>query len=66
MSHKVDSAMATWEKNGSASLGKKTAANLEIMRNNIQDKLSDINETWQTMVTAIRPQEAYYREQLGA
>ena len=34
---------------GSKSLGKKTAANLEIMRNDIQDKLSDINETWADM-----------------
>ena len=49
MSHKVDRAITTWEASGSASLGKKTALNLELMREVIQDRLNDINETWEDM-----------------
>ena len=49
MSQRVDKVIAAWEGNGSASLGKKTATNLEIMRDDIQEKLSDINETWADM-----------------
>ena len=49
MSQRVDKVIAAWEGNGSASLGKKTATNLEIMQDDIQEKLSDINETWADM-----------------
>ena len=48
MTQRVNRAITTWERNGRASLGKKTASNLEIIRN-IQGKLSDINETWAYM-----------------
>ena len=43
--------ITAWEtsSNGSISLGKKTSANLELLREDLQDKLNDVNETWQEM-----------------
>ena len=49
MSHRVDRAITAWEASGSASLRKKTAANSELMRKDIKDRLNEINETWEDM-----------------
>ena len=49
MSQDINRAIMAWDKNKSARQGKKTTANLEMMRAGITDKLLDVNETWAEM-----------------
>ena len=50
LSHKIDKAIDTWEtSNSKASIGKKTSANLERMREVLEDRLQHVNETWKEM-----------------
>ena len=50
LSRKVDKAIDAWENsNGKANIGKKTAANLERLREILRDRLMDINDTWKEM-----------------
>ena len=50
LSRKIDKAIEAWESSdGKASIGKKTSINLERMREVLQDRLQDVNETWKEM-----------------
>ena len=50
LSRKVDKTIDTWENsNGKASIGKKTAASLERLREVLKDRLTDVNDTWKEM-----------------
>ena len=49
MSQGINRAIVAWDKNKSVRQGKKTTANLEMMRAGITDKLLDVNETWAEM-----------------
>ena len=50
LSHKIDRTIDTWEtSDGKASLGKRTSVNLERIREVLQDRLQDVNETWKEM-----------------
>ena len=50
LSRKIDKTIDIWEtSNGKASIGKKTAANLERLREILEDRLKDVNDTWKEM-----------------
>jgi hypothetical protein len=50
LSHKIDRTIGAWENSdGKASLGKRTSVNLERMREVLQDRLQDVNDTWREM-----------------
>ena len=50
LSQKIERTIEAWEaSDGRASLGKRTAASLERMRGEMQDRLQDVNETWEEM-----------------
>ena len=51
LSQRVDQTITAWKtsNNNGVNLGKKTSANLELLRENLQDKLNDVNEKWQEM-----------------
>ena len=47
----MDRTITAWKtsNNDGVNLGKKASANLELLREDLQDKLNDVNETWQEM-----------------
>ena len=61
LSKKVDRTVTEWKdgNNDGVHLGKKTSANLELLREALIDKINDVNETWADMAEKLCRQQYY-------